>query len=153
MGARGWIGLDKDGNLTAAYNEGGRTDSKAYDESKKKIARPIYQFDTGGYTGAWGSKEGKLAMLHEKELVLNAQDTKNMLETVDIVRSIVNAIDTNVLSIGANLSSAGVPQTGGELNQNVSISAEFPAVQDRHEIEAAFDNLINRAAQFANRTR
>lgn len=153
MGARGWIGLDKDGNLTAAYNVGGRTDSEAYNESKKKIAKPIYQFDTGGYTGAWGSKEGKLAMLHEKELVLNAQDTKNMLETVDIVRSIVNAIDTNVLSIGANLSSAGVPQTAGELNQNVSISAEFPAVQDRHEIEAAFDNLINRAAQFANRTR
>lgn len=153
MGARGWLGLDESGNLTAAYNVGGRTDSEAYADSKKKLAKAIYQFDTGGYTGAWGSEEGKLAMLHEKELVLNAQDTKNMLETVDIVRSIVNAIDTNVLSIGANLSSAGVPQTGGELNQNVSISAEFPAVQDRHEIEAAFDNLINRAAQFANRTR
>lgn len=153
MGARGWLGLDENGNLKAVYNTSGRTDSEAYAESKKKLATALYKFDTGGYTGAWGSKEGKLAMLHEKELVLNAQDTKNMLETVDIVRSIVNAIDTNVLSIGANLSSAGVPQTGGELNQNVSISAEFPAVQDRHEIEAAFDNLINRAAQFANRTR
>ena len=153
MGARGWLGLDENGNLKAVYNTSGRTDSEAYSESKKKLATALYKFDTGGYTGAWGSKEGKLAMLHEKELVLNAQDTKNILETVDIVRSIVNAIDTNVLSIGANLSSAGVPQTGGELNQNVSISAEFPAVQDRHEIEAAFDNLINRAAQFANRTR
>jgi hypothetical protein len=27
-------------------------------------------FDTGGYTGSWGSY-GKLAMLHEKEMVLN----------------------------------------------------------------------------------
>jgi hypothetical protein len=27
-------------------------------------------FNTGGYTGAWGP-EGKLAVLHEKELVLN----------------------------------------------------------------------------------
>jgi hypothetical protein len=41
-------------------------------------------FNTGGYTGAWGS-EGRLAMLHEKELVLNQDDTKNLLETVDVV--------------------------------------------------------------------
>jgi hypothetical protein len=32
------------------------------------------KFDTGGYTGKWGP-EGKLATLHEKELVLNKQDT------------------------------------------------------------------------------
>ena len=40
---------------------------------------PIWQiktpsYDTGGYTGKWGP-EGKLATLHEKELVLNKQDT------------------------------------------------------------------------------
>ena len=28
-------------------------------------------FDTGGYTGRWGSKEGRMAMLHQKEIVLN----------------------------------------------------------------------------------
>jgi hypothetical protein len=33
---------------------------------------------SGGYTGEWGS-EGKLAFLHEKELVLNADDTANFL--------------------------------------------------------------------------
>jgi hypothetical protein len=31
----------------------------------------IYEFNTGGYTGAWGP-EGRLAVLHQKELVLNA---------------------------------------------------------------------------------
>jgi hypothetical protein len=30
----------------------------------------IKAFNTGGYTGEWGT-DGKLAMLHEKELVLN----------------------------------------------------------------------------------
>jgi hypothetical protein len=44
-------------------------------------------FDTGGYTGAWGS-EGKLAMLHEKEIVLNKEDTSNMLKAVNILRDI-----------------------------------------------------------------
>ena len=37
-------------------------------------------FDTGGYTGEWGSY-GKLAVLHEKELVLNKNDTKNYLDS------------------------------------------------------------------------
>jgi hypothetical protein len=31
-------------------------------------------YDTGGYTGTWGSS-GKLAFLHEKENVFNADDT------------------------------------------------------------------------------
>jgi hypothetical protein len=55
----------------------------------KKI---IYSFDTGGYTGEWG-KDGRLAMLHEKEIVLNKADTKNLLASVEIVRSIVQSID------------------------------------------------------------
>jgi hypothetical protein len=42
-------------------------------------------FDTGGYTGKFGP-EGKLAMLHEKELVLNKQDTLNMLKMVALAR-------------------------------------------------------------------
>lgn len=44
-----------------------------------------YGFDTGGYTGEWGP-EGKLATLHEKELVLNKDDTKNILEAVELMR-------------------------------------------------------------------
>jgi hypothetical protein len=50
-----------------------------------KTGTPIWDFktevvslDTGGYTGNWGS-EGRLAMLHQKEIVLNARDTENML--------------------------------------------------------------------------
>jgi hypothetical protein len=46
-------------------------------------------FDTGGYTGEWGP-EGRWAMLHQKEIVLNAHDTENLLQTVDIVRSIAS---------------------------------------------------------------
>ena len=54
-------------------------------------------FDTGGYTGSWGP-EGRLAMLHQKEIVLNAHDTKNLLDTVSIVRSIVDQIELNALA-------------------------------------------------------
>jgi hypothetical protein len=34
----------------------------------------MVKMDTGGYTGDWGP-DGKIAMLHQKELVLNAEDT------------------------------------------------------------------------------
>ena len=44
-------------------------------------------YDTGGYTGQWGS-EGKLAVLHQKELILNAKDTENMLNIINQVREI-----------------------------------------------------------------
>ena len=47
----------------------------------------IPSFDTGGYTGSFGS-QGKLAMLHEKEIVLNKYDTKNLLDIIDITRSL-----------------------------------------------------------------
>ena len=47
---------------------------------------------TGGYTGSWGS-EGRLAFLHQKELVLNAHDTENMLDMISIVRDFSKAID------------------------------------------------------------
>lgn len=49
----------------------------------KKVAA----FDTGGYTGT-GLGSGKLAVLHDKELVLNKTDTENMLKAVETVRDI-----------------------------------------------------------------
>jgi hypothetical protein len=59
-------------------------------------------FASGGYTGQWGP-EGKLAMLHEKELVLNKQDTENFLTATDMLREISQMLDNNALvaSLGA----------------------------------------------------
>jgi hypothetical protein len=52
-----------------------------------KAAMKLLGYDTGGYTGKWGP-EGRLALLHQKELVLNARDTENMLAMTQIVRDI-----------------------------------------------------------------
>jgi hypothetical protein len=52
-------------------------------------------YDTGGYTGAWGT-EGRLAMLHQKEIVLNAKDTENLLATVEIVRALNDHLNANI---------------------------------------------------------
>jgi hypothetical protein len=58
------------------------------DEEIKKIVGMA----TGGFTGVWGP-DGRLAMLHEKELVLNASDTANFLQALDVMREIVKSID------------------------------------------------------------
>jgi len=49
-------------------------------------------FATGGYTGEWGPY-GKMAMLHEKELVLNQGDTANFLASMEILERILEIID------------------------------------------------------------
>ena len=104
-------------------------------------------FKTGGYTGEFGSDTtGKLAMLHEKELVLNKADTKNILDAVQIVRDYASLIKDLV---GGGISSIG--SVGGDVKQTVSINADFSGVKSSSEIEKAFENLGNRAAQFAKR--
>lgn len=109
---------------------------------------------TGGYTGDWGDTSGKLAVLHQKELVLNADDTKNFLSGVSILREITRSID---LQAAANMGALGTPIAsvgyGGSqtLDQNVTIHAEFPNAVDHNEIEQALLNLTNTASQYANR--
>ena len=115
-------------------------------------ADDLEALDTGGYTGQWGSY-GKLAMLHEKELVLNAQDTANFLSSMEVLERILQIIDLQAASsqIGGMLYSPGVKDSSSVIEQSVHIEASFPAVQDRNEIEEAFNNLINKASQYANR--
>jgi hypothetical protein len=68
-------------------------------ESDYKALKNMFptKFDTGGYTGSWGS-EGKLAMLHEKELILNADDTTNFLASLEVLREIINTINLHSMN-------------------------------------------------------
>ncbi len=61
---------------------------------KKLLKKYGIEFNTGGYTGDWAGSDGKLAMLHQKEIVLNKFDTANLLKLVDITRSIIPTIKT-----------------------------------------------------------
>lgn len=124
-------------------------------QSELKQKYGYSSFDTGGYTGSWG-QEGRLAMLHQKELVLNAKDTENMLSAVSVIRDLVQQIDLQAISVLVGASSL-MPvisaRAAQPLQQDVTIHAEFPNVQDRNEIEEAFKTLVNEASQYANRKR
>ena len=111
-------------------------------------------FATGGYTGNWDGT-GKLAFLHQKELVLNAEDTENMLKTIEIVRTIAKSIDLNSAMMAQGLGVLNpttiAKEMFGQLEQDVHIEANFPNVTNHSEIEEAFNNLINISSQYANR--
>lgn len=111
-------------------------------------------FDTGGYTGEWGP-EGKLALLHQKEMVLNKGDTSKLLASMEILDKIVAAIDLYSLNaqLGGLLNSPSYVgnDDADALEQKVYIEASFPSVTEHSEIEEALNNLVNRASQFANR--
>lgn len=116
--------------------------------------KDISKFDTGGYTGEWGS-DGRMAMLHEKEIVLNKEDTANILDAVSIVRNIGSLISALNTSLVSGLSgTANIPNFGNNtVDQNVHIEASFPNVTNSSEIEDALNNLVNIASQRAFSTK
>ena len=114
----------------------------------------IAGYDTGGYTGDWNGPEGKFAMLHKKELVLNRGDTENFLASMEVLEKILSIIDLQSANqlCSREMSSPKFSSIESDvLEQNVSIEANFPNVSDRNEIEEAFKDLVNLASQYANR--
>ena len=161
QGKHGVISYDKDGKLIFAASESAIVSDKEYTNLTKKLANRdtnarVLRFASGGYTGSWNGEQGKLALLDKKELVLNQHDTQNLLSSVDIIRRVVDQIDLQTMaSTISRLTSTtiGNIDNSSSIDQNVVISADFPNVSSRDEIEAAFDNLINRAAQYSYRNK
>ena len=124
---------------------------KAEQEWHDYLDNWMAKFDEGGYTGAWGSG-GKMAILHERENVFNKDDTQKLLDAAKILR----IIDLQSSSMIGGIGALNAPTTTGfvqTLEQQVTISAEFPNVTDHYEIEEAFNNLVNKATQYANEKR
>lgn len=141
-------------NLTQKYiNQYWSTGQLVNYDSKK------WGYASGGYTGTWGKdsgldgENGKLAFLHQKELVLNQQDTENILEAVQVMRSIMD------ITKMASLSSSGfdarrISQTATDtIEQRVEITAEFPAANSADDIRQALLGLSDAAMQYAYRER
>lgn len=169
--AGGW-GNDptRSGKLTGAYgtsfarqvqdiiNQNGSSGNLVNYGSDKFSSYSLIGYDTGGYTGSWSdgnsdAKNGKLAYLHQKELVLNAADTENILKAVDIVRQMVQTLKSSaVADTFSNIANSVSAQSSGEtVEQNVHITAEFPAANSAAEIESALLSLNERAIQYSFR--
>lgn len=120
-------------------------------------------YDSGGYTGDWGS-DGRLAVLHQKELVLNREDTKNMLAAVQSIRELAPSMIAEMRARISGAAAASQSLFGSrysgmrsvfdrkatELAQSVQINADFPGVRDAIEIKEALESLVQTSAQRIN---
>nr|WP_172249930.1 transglycosylase SLT domain-containing protein [Saccharibacillus deserti] len=113
-----YLGLqDRYNNLKSA-NDGLRSQYGFPDGSYASLrAMNIFSAETGGMTAAWGP-EGKLAMLHEKELVLNKDDTSNLLKAVNVVKGF--AANFSVGNIVDKIGSMIMPKKNESSDNSVS---------------------------------
>lgn len=122
-------------------------------------------YATGGYTGSWSGgldeQDGRLALLHQKELVLNADDTVNILKAIDMMREMVVGQDTSKLTAAITGSAKAIPSqvlstigttfarmiagvkniTNSNDNKNLTINADFSGVKSADEIYQAIMEL------------
>ena len=131
--------------------------------------KPWDSYDTGGYTGDWSGGEGRFAMLHSKELVLNKEDTQNILEAVNSVRDLSNLTSSisDAISNGiANLITdalSGIKTTkiydtnttnnNESRNNTFNITAEFPNANDVEDIREAILSLPTLASQYLSQNK
>ncbi|NFV19169.1 hypothetical protein FDF96_04650 [Clostridium botulinum] len=122
-------------------------DSKTTDSIRKKYA----SFKTGGYTGAWG-KDGKIAVLHEKELILNKDETKNILQASKILKNLNPLSNITMPKLNLpSISHLGIintkqPQVVKHIYQVGKI--ECPNVTNDNGINNLFDNLNRLGFQY-----
>lgn len=114
-------------------------------------------FDTGGYTGTWDNSTnnatGRMAILHEKEIVLNKYDTSNLLEAVKLQRNLTEKLQNAKLSASSTINKVNETVNNNKIDksiisQPVTIHAEFPNANNSSEIEAAFQGLFGKASTF-----
>ena len=155
------------GSTELKRDSNGKVSQSQLDEWKKQgyDIGGLVGYATGGYTGEWanGSDEsnGRIAMLHQKELVLNETDTKNILDAVKSIRDLnVSSIDDAIMSGIANmivkLSTNNIGNIPNNTSTNTSnntfnITAEFPNANDVNEIREAIMSLPNLASQYLAR--
>lgn len=106
----------------------------------------VYGFSSGGYTGQWDNgsedKNGKLAFLHQKELILNKGDTENFLQALELTRDLFS----NNLNKQRKLLSSRNNTVAS--NNNITMNIELPNVQnyndfvDKLQRDKRFENIV-----------
>lgn len=152
------------------YTEEEIKEYEEYLEKNPSIAKALLlsstkKFDTGGYTGEWSGGEGRMAMLHSKELVLNKEDTSNILSAVGAIREIANFSSDVTSTIAGGIASmigtmlniptmgigSSTSTTNNETSNVFNIQADFPNANSAEEIREALMSLPTLASQYLSR--
>lgn len=105
-------------------------------------------FDTGGYTGDWSGNDGKLAVLHKKEQIFNAEDTQLLHNAAQALTS-NNELKQALLSY-SNSYKSPIHQVKETISNGdvYNVTANFPNANDAEEIRQALLSLPNIMSQY-----
>lgn len=147
-------GVDAGQNFTDAVNKLAEAFEKFGGKNGTAFDNWNYGGGTSNKTASGGLiKTPQVRSLAEEgpELVLNADDTQNILNAVKEVRSTV--ISRQIALKEAPIPSTTQPQSKETIPvlQDVKIDATFPNVSVADEIEEAFEDLINKTSQYATK--
>lgn len=111
------------------------------DPRKLQIGRKlIIPFDTGGLTGDWIGDEGRIALLHKKELVLNQNQTKDILNVAKIVEKVSSNIPKMKSVVGKGIPT-GITNNGDTfVIDNLSMDLK-DFTGSKEDARRAFDNM------------
>lgn len=127
--------MDRLRKINDGYRETYHFEDGSYDQLKNK--KP-FSAESGGMTPAWGGKQGKFLLAHEKELILNKADSFNLLKVVDTTRNIIDSIKRLFASVPAlQPAMAGAPTQ----NFHISITWNF-AQKDGDDIAKSLDTAL-----------
>lgn len=115
--------------------------NKSPDPYKLQVgSRLLVPFKTGGYTGDWMGDEGRVAMLHKKELVLNESQTGDILNVAKIVESIAGIIPKMQVNRPKLSTSSSSSQGDTYVIDNLNLNMkDFKGSRD--DAKRAFDNM------------
>ena len=145
--------------VQSIINQNYRSNKLVDFSSMKYSSYNLVGYKTGGYTGDdWSASEkqaGKIGLLHEKELILNKTDTENILNAVDMVRSMVvlgrNGNYNDLIRQSGNvvdMASVVKPLEGGG-GSVYNVECSFPNATNVEEIQRAILTLPDIAPQYA----
>ena len=167
------IGVGSGNRQNNTYSVSRNTQKKNYIAKYGNGGLILKSYDTGGYTGDWGTTDGRLALLHQKELVLNEADTTNILTAVQSVRDLVKGNTVgNFSGIAESIASMAqaqvqtLAQVGSGMLQaiasmvnnnnsevqnyrNMTVNADFSGVRSADAIYQALMELDNYGVQQA----
>jgi TP901 family phage tail tape measure protein len=113
--------------------------------------KPLYeQFKTGGYTGDWNGDEGKLGLLHKKELILNQNQTRDILDTARIAEKLKSIIPNFMNTVNAKLSNllqSKTPEpvaTGVVEHNQYNIEVTVQGNADKGVADLVADQIVNK---------
>lgn len=137
-----WYLASADNKKTVSASMGPyNSEFEAKNNKKGAYTIPWAKYKTGGYTGVWpgGSIEdnGRLAMLHQKELVLNSRDTENFLEAIHELREM-----TNSMGVRGGSFQESVKQQMIETLHSGQFMREISSLMNNNKI-GYYDNVIN----------